>query len=69
MTHFLWGYLKDRVYAGKPHNITELKKSICKEIAAIRVKMLSYTLRAMRHRPLEYFYGDDDHLKDVIFKS
>ena len=25
---FLWGYLKDRVYAGKPRTITELKEAI-----------------------------------------
>ena len=32
---FLWGYLKVRVYAGKPRNITELKEAIRKETRAI----------------------------------
>ena len=32
---FLWGYLKDRVYAGKPRTITELKEAISEEMRAI----------------------------------
>ena len=32
---FLWGYLKDRVYAGKPRTITELKEAIREEMRAI----------------------------------
>ena len=32
---FLWGYLKDRVYAGKPRTISELKSNIREKIRAI----------------------------------
>ena len=32
---FLWGYFKDRVYAGKPKTITELKEAIREEMRAI----------------------------------
>ena len=32
---FLWGYLKNRVYAGKPRTITELKEAIREEMRAI----------------------------------
>ena len=32
---FLWGYLKDRVYARKPRTITELKEAIREEMRAI----------------------------------
>ncbi|CAM1304959.1 Uncharacterised protein r2_g1479 [Pycnogonum litorale] len=32
---FLWGYLKDRVYAGKPRTITELKEAIREDMRAI----------------------------------
>ena len=32
---FLWGYPKDRVYAGKPRTITELKEAIREEMRAI----------------------------------
>ena len=34
-TFFLWGYLKDRVFANKPKNISEVKVSISEEIRAI----------------------------------
>ena len=32
---FLWGYLEDRVYTGKPRTITELKEAIREEMRAI----------------------------------
>ena len=32
---FLWGYLKDRVYAARPKSITELKEAIKEEIRPI----------------------------------
>lgn len=32
---FLWGYLKDRVYAGKPETITKLNETIREEIRPI----------------------------------
>lgn len=32
---FLWGYLKDGVYAGRPRTITELKETIREEMRAI----------------------------------
>ena len=35
---FLWGYLKDRVYAGKPRTITELKEAIREEMRAITIQ-------------------------------
>ena len=33
-TFFLWGYLKDRAFANKPKNISEVKVSIREEIRA-----------------------------------
>ena len=46
---FLWGYLKDRVYTGRPQTREELKQSIHTEITAIQVDMLSHTLPDMRN--------------------
>ena len=66
---FLWGYLKDRVYAGRPHTTEELKQSIHREITAIPVDLLNRTLRDMRNRALECFSRDGEHLRDVIFRS
>ena len=69
MDFFLWGYLKDRVYAGRPQTTEELKQSIRTEITAIQVDMLIRTLRNMRNRALECFSRDGEHLRDVLFKS
>ena len=69
MNFFLWGYLKARIYAGRPQTTEELKQSIRTEITAIQVDMLSRTLRDMRNQALECFSRDGEHLRDVIFKS
>ena len=66
---FLWGYLKDKLYVGRPQTTEELKQSIRTEITAIQVDMLSCTFRDMRNRALECFSRDGEHLRDVIFKS
>ena len=61
MDFFLWGYLKERVYVGRPQTRDELKQSIRTEITAIQVDMLSHTLRDMRNRALECFSHDGEH--------
>lgn len=38
---FLWGYLKDRAYAHKPHNIQQLKETIHAEIPDINENTLA----------------------------
>ena len=38
--YFLWGFLKDRVYASKPRNIVQLKEKIIEEIGAIKRDVL-----------------------------
>ena len=37
---FLWGYLKSRVYEGKPRTLEELKGAICKQIGMINQELL-----------------------------
>ena len=39
--YFLWGFLKDRVYASKPRNIAQLKEKIIEEIGALYKKRCS----------------------------
>lgn len=39
--YFLWGYLKERVYAGNPRTSEELKDSIRREIRRIPAEMLT----------------------------
>lgn len=66
---FLWGCLKARVYAGRPHTAAELKRSIHGEIAAVPVDVLNRTLHGVRSRALQCICCDCDHPKDVIVKS
>ena len=37
---WLWGYLKDKVYANKPRTIKELKANIRQEILSLQPQML-----------------------------
>jgi len=67
--YFLWGYLKERVYAGKSHTAVELKQSIRREIVAIPVDMLSRTVFRLKERARECSLRGGEHLRDVIFKS
>jgi hypothetical protein len=47
---FLWGYLKDKVYAHRPHIIQELKDCIREEIQGIPENMLSKVMDIVRQR-------------------
>ena len=69
MDFFLWGYLKDQVYVGRPHTIEEFKKSIHREITALPTDMLNCTLRDMKNQAFEYFSHDGEHLRDVVLRS
>ena len=69
MDFFLWGYLKNRVYAGRPDTTEELKQSIHREVTGIPIDVLNHTLHDMRNQSLECFGRDGEHLKDVIFRS
>ncbi len=42
---FLWGYLKDRVYANKPETVDALKQNITQEINVISISMLQRVSR------------------------
>ena len=47
---FLWGALKGKAYANKPHTIQELEKNIRREIAAISEDVLQATFANMKRR-------------------
>ena len=69
MDFFLWGYLKNQVYAGMPHTTEELKQSFHREVTGISIDVLNRILHDMRNQSLECFSHDGEHLKDVIFRS
>ncbi len=47
---FLWGYLKDRVYANKPETVDALKQNITQEINTISISLLQRVSRNVEKR-------------------
>lgn len=47
---FLWGYLKDRVYANRPNTIADLQRNIRNEVNAIPQDMLGRMMNNFRKR-------------------
>ncbi|CAK1550166.1 unnamed protein product [Leptosia nina] len=50
MDFFLWGYLKERVYANNPRTVVDLKENIRREISAIEHSLLQRVARNTRLR-------------------
>ena len=63
---FLWGYLKDKVYANKPRTISQLKVNIREEIRAIqrpvcKSVMLNFAMRLKKCTDL-----NGGHLEQIL---
>jgi hypothetical protein len=65
---FLWGYLKEKVYAHRPHTIRELKDCIREEIQGIPVNMLRKVMVNVRQCAEMCLTANGAHLSDIIFK-
>lgn len=66
---FLWGYLKERVFRSRPHNVEELKLRIREEIAAIPLEMCQRATENFRKRLQQCINIDGHYLSDTIFKK
>ncbi len=66
--YFLWGYLKQRVYATKVASLEELKVRIQTEIVGIQKSMLKKVFESFEKR-VKTVCKDDKHNNDVIFKT
>jgi hypothetical protein len=66
---FLWGYLKEKVYAHCPHTIQELKDCIQEEIQRIPVNMLRRVMDNVRQCAEMCLTSNGAHLSDIIFKK
>ena len=66
---FLWGYLKERVYANKPATINALKNNIEEEIRAISPETLSDVLDNALQRAQECENENGGHLSNIIFHN
>jgi len=67
--HFLWGYLKSRVFISKPRTISELQQSIKEEIAAIPEQMTHWVMENLGVRLKQCLRNGGRHLSDVLFKT
>lgn len=66
---FLWGYLKEKVFKHRPHDLEELKMSIREEITAIPIEMCQNAAENFRNRLHQCIASGGHHLADVIFKT
>ena len=66
---FLWGYLKEKVYAHRPYTIKERKDCIREEIQGIPVNMLGKVMDNVRQRTKMCLTSNGAHLSDIIFKK
>jgi len=65
---FLWGYLKSRVYEGRPRTLEELKGAIRKQIGMINQELLEREA-SYRERLQMCILQNGHHLSDVIFRT
>jgi len=66
---FLWGYLKSRVYEGKPWTLEETKGAICKQIGMINQELLERIEANFRERLQMCILQNGHHLSDIIFRT
>lgn len=68
---FLWGYLKNAVYAKRPQpqSLAELKRRIRKAVNDIPVNMVKKSMEAVIYRCRECSCQQGSHLDNVIFKT
>ncbi|XP_011174380.3 uncharacterized protein LOC105206592 isoform X2 [Solenopsis invicta] len=64
---FLWGYLKQRVYANKPRTLDQLRANIRREIAEIKPAMLKKVYDNFKKRLENCIACNGHHLADIIF--
>ncbi|CAK9816260.1 hypothetical protein ANTPLA_LOCUS8940 [Anthophora plagiata] len=64
---FLWGYLKEKVYANKPRGLDQLKENIRTEIRNIMPATLTNVMENVLKRAQLCEAKNGQHLSDVIF--
>lgn len=67
--YFLWGFLKERVYAHKPRTIEDLKLAITEEINGIEQDLLTRVSDDFQTRMNICREVNGRHMRDVIFKK
>ena len=60
---FLWGFLKDRVYASSPETVEDLKRAIIDEVHQIPVEMCERVCKSVKKRLREVLQSEGKHLR------
>ena len=63
---FLWGHLKDRVYATRPQTLDDLKHNITQEIQAIDNRVLQRVASNMERRVELCLMQDGGHFQQLL---
>jgi len=66
---FLWGYLKEKVYANKPTTIQELKDEIIRHINDIEPQLCLSVIENLDHRMHVCRRSRGGHLADILFHT
>ena len=66
---YLWGFLKSRVYAGKPCTLGESKTAICENIQELGEETLVKVETNFRKQLQICARENGHHLSDIIFHS
>ena len=66
---FLWGYLKDKVYANNPKTTEDLKNNIIEEIRAIDDEVFRSVIENFEQRMDHCQKSLGEHLSEVIFHA
>ena len=66
---FLWGYLKEKVYASPIHSIDELKERIREEVRNVSQETLQHVQKSFQTRLEKCIAENGGYLKDLIFKN
>ncbi|CAK9821562.1 hypothetical protein ANTRET_LOCUS270 [Anthophora retusa] len=66
---FLWGYLKEKMYANKPRSLDQLKENIRTEIRNIMPETLTNVMENVLKRVQLCEAKNGQHLCDIIFHT
>jgi hypothetical protein len=69
LDYFLWGFLKDNVYRGKPTSIRELKAAICDVLSQITPEICGKVIKNYGDRINICKLSRGGHLSDIVFHT
>lgn len=60
---FLWGYLKDKIYKGKPETLLDVEKAVRSEIRKIKPDLLKRVIDSFRNRLYKIIVTEGAHFE------